>query len=139
MPIPVRQLPTPKAMIIAPQPEAVEAGADILRRGGSAIDAALACAFTQGVVDPLMVGIGGFGSLHVFDPASGTHLVLDGQGGCPAAATKTMWADRIEGETTDGFGFILCDFVNECGHQAVAVPSILAAMAQAHASLGSMP
>ena len=39
-------------MIVAPQPEAVEAGALALKRGGNAVDAALACAFMQGVVDP---------------------------------------------------------------------------------------
>lgn len=81
MPRPSRRLPTPRAMIVAPQPEAVEAGADVLRRGGNALDATLACALVQGVVDPLMSGVGGFGVLHVFDPRSGTHLILDGQGG----------------------------------------------------------
>ena len=39
-------MPTMKnAMIVAPQPEAVEAGAEVLERGGNAIDAAIACAF----------------------------------------------------------------------------------------------
>ncbi len=57
MPRPARALPAPTAMIVAPQPEAVEAGQSILAAGGSAVDAALACAFTLGVVDPLMCGI----------------------------------------------------------------------------------
>jgi gamma-glutamyltranspeptidase / glutathione hydrolase len=139
MPHPNRCLPPARAMIVAPQPEAVEAGADVLRRGGNALDATLACALVQGVVDPLMAGIGGFGVLHVFDPRSGTHLVLDGQGGCPAACTEGMWADRIEGETRDGFGFVLRGHVNELGHQAVTVPGVLAAMAEAHAALGRLP
>ena len=46
-----------KAMVVAPQPEAVEAGIEILRAGGNAVDAAIATAFVQGVVDPLMCGI----------------------------------------------------------------------------------
>ena len=63
-----------KGMISAPQPEAVDAGADILNLGGNAIDAAIACAFVQGVVDPLMCGIGGFGSMQLFMPKLTTGL-----------------------------------------------------------------
>lgn len=136
MPRPERRLPRYRAMITAPQPEAVDAGATVLREGGNALDAALACAFVQGVVDPLMTGIGGFGVLHVYDAASGRHLVLNGLGGCPKASTPEMWADRYLGETSDGFGFILRDFVNEAGAQAVAAPGILDVFAKAHAELG---
>ena len=41
-------------IITAPQPEAVEAGADVLREGGNAVDAAVACALVQTAVDPFM-------------------------------------------------------------------------------------
>ena len=139
VPRPPRRMPPPRAMVVAAQPEAADAGLGVLRDGGNAIDAAIAAALVQGVVDPLMSGIGGFGVLHAFDPRTGATLLLDGQGGCPAACTDTMWADRVLGETTDGFGFILKDFVNECGHRAVTVPGILAVLAQAHARFGRMP
>ena len=62
------------AMIVAPQPEAAEAGAEVLERGGNAVDAAIACAFVQGVVDPQMSGIGGFGSMQVHMPGRGIHV-----------------------------------------------------------------
>ena len=50
------------AMICAAQPEAAEAGARVLRQGGNAVDAAMAAALVQGVVDPQMCGIAGFGT-----------------------------------------------------------------------------
>src|ERR1700722_8203526 len=93
---PPRRLPEPRAMIVAPQPEAVEAGAEMLAAGGNAVDAMIACALTQGVVDPLMCGIGGVGCLQVFDPASGTQFVLDGLSTCPAACNEDMWSDIFE-------------------------------------------
>ena len=43
-----------QSLISAPQPEAVEAGARVLKKGGNAIDAAITCALVQGVVDPQM-------------------------------------------------------------------------------------
>src|SRR6187200_2684924 len=48
---PQRRLPHYKAMIVAPQPEAAEAGLITLKAGGNALDAVIACALTQGVVD----------------------------------------------------------------------------------------
>jgi gamma-glutamyltranspeptidase/glutathione hydrolase len=139
MPKPARRIPAARSMITAAQPEAAHAGAEILRAGGSAADAVIAAALVQGVVDPLMCGIGGFGSLHVYDANTGDHFVLDGQGGCPAAARDDMWADRIAGQTRDGFGFMLEGFENECGHSSVCVPGIVAVLAKAHERFGRLP
>ncbi len=125
-----------KGMISAPQPEAVDAGADILNLGGNAIDAAIACAFVQGVVDPLMCGIGGFGSMQLFMPKLKVHECIDFHGKAPETATPDMWADRIEGETRDGFGFILKDRVNDIGYQSITAPGSLKAYYEAHCDYG---
>ena len=69
-----------KAMIVAPQPEAVEAGALVLKQGGNAVDAAITCALVQGVVDPQMAGIAGFGSLQMYLPKMGEHYCIDFHG-----------------------------------------------------------
>ncbi|NKC30617.1 gamma-glutamyltransferase [Roseomonas sp. BU-1] len=126
-------------MIVAPQPEAAEAGAAILRAGGNALDAAIACALAQGVVDPMMCGLGGLGVLHLHDPASGTDLVLDGLSVSPAACTESMWADRFERECPDGFGYVIGGHANELGHRAVTVPGILRTLGLAHARFGRTP
>lgn len=139
MPRPARRMPIARSMITAPQPEAVEAGADILRAGGSAVDAMLACAFTQGVVDPLMCGIGGLGTIQVYDPVTGRHQIIDGMGTCPGAATASLWEQDFLGECPDGFGFIVRGNVNELGRRAVTTPGIIAAFALAHRQFGKLP
>ena len=126
-------------MIVAPQPEAVEAGHAILAAGGSAVDAVLACAFTQGVVDPLMCGIGGLGSMQVYDGATGRHLVLDGLSTCPAACTPQMWESIFERECSDGYGYVLTGSVNELGRTAVTTPGILRLFETAHTRFGRLP
>ena len=118
----------PHALITAAQPEAVEAGADVLRAGGNAVDAAIACALTQTVVDPQMCGIAGFGCLHIYDPVKKTHETLDFYGRAPLAATPDMWLSKLIGETEDGFGFILSDRANELGYGAIATPQTLRAL-----------
>ncbi len=114
-------------MITAPQPEAVEAGGDVLRAGGNAVDAAVACALVQTAVDPLMCGIAGFGSMHIFMPSKGVHTCLDFHGRAPASVRPDMWEDFIVGEAEDGFGFILEGHVNEIGYQSITTPMSLRA------------
>src|ERR1700741_2510579 len=91
-----------KAMIVAPQPEATEAGADVLREGGNAVDAGIACALVQGVVDPLMCGIAGFGSCGIYMPGQKFHGYIDAHAPAPLAARPDMWANLIESEARDG-------------------------------------
>ncbi|MEM6680295.1 MAG: gamma-glutamyltransferase family protein, partial [Pseudomonadota bacterium] len=94
-------------------------------------------ALVQGVVDPQMCGIAGFGSCQVFDPTRGRHEVIDFHAKTPLRATPDMWLDRLEGETRDGFGFILRDNVNDLGHQAVATPGLLRAFHEIMETHGS--
>ncbi|MEE2980042.1 MAG: gamma-glutamyltransferase, partial [Pseudomonadota bacterium] len=125
-----------RGMIVAPQPEAVEAGAVVLKTGGNCVDAAIACALVQGVVDPLMCGITGFGSMQIYLPSTGVHTCIDFHGKVPAAATPDMWEHLIEGEARDGFGFILKGFVNDVGYQSITVPGSLKAYYEAQTTHG---
>ncbi len=129
----------PQSAIVAPQPDAVETGALVLQEGGNAVDAAVACAFVQTVVDPLMCGLAGFGSMQLFLPDQDVHTFIDFHGKAPAAATPDMWQDLIIGETYDGFGFLLEGKVNDLGHQSITVPGTLKALHGAHSRYGVLP
>lgn len=124
-------------IVSAPQPEAVEAGADALRNGGNAVDAAIACALVQTVVDPQMCGIAGFGSMQVYMTDKGEHLCLDFHGRAPSKATPDMWQDLIIKEAEDGYGFILKDYVNDIGYGAITTPMNLRAYEQALVRFGT--
>jgi len=128
-----------RGIITSAQPEATEAGADMLKAGGNAVDAAMACALVAGVVDPMMTGVAGFGSLHLKLPKRGVEEVIGFHGKVPAAARPDMWAHLIEGETRDGFGFILKGRVNDVGYQAITVPGSLKAYFEAHRDYGQLP
>ena len=125
-------------IVVAPQPEAVEEGALVLKRGGNAVDAAITCALVQTVVDPCMAGIAGFGSMHLYLPQCGFHGLIDFHTKAPAAARADMWAALIEGEPRDGFGFFLRGRVNEVGYQSIMIPGSLKAYYEAVAEYGTL-
>ena len=77
-------------VVSAADPRAAEAGAQMLRLGGSATDAAIAMMLALGVVEPQSSGIGGGGFL-VTGTASGAVETIDGRETAPAAATPTWF------------------------------------------------
>ena len=110
----------------------------MLGRGGNAVDAAVAAAFVQGVADPLMAGIGGFGSMQVHMPGRGIHEILEFYARAPLAARPDMWADRLVGQSRDGFAFLLAGGVSEAGHLAVCTPGSVKGYAEALARYGTL-
>lgn len=123
-------------IVSAAQPEAAEAAALVLKRGGNAVDAAVACALVQTVVDPQMCGLAGFGSMQIYSPAKKVHLFIDFHGRAPGQTAPEMWEKLIESETRDGFGFVLAGNVNDLGYQSVTVPGTLKAMYEAQKEFG---
>src|SRR5262249_42061607 len=98
---------------------------------GNAVDAAIACAFMQGVVDPQMAGIGGFGSMQVYMPGRGVHDILEFYARAPLKATPDMWKHLLVGESRDGFAFLLKGGVSEIGYLAACTPGSLKGYAEA--------
>ncbi|WP_374444801.1 gamma-glutamyltransferase [Stella sp.] len=128
-----------RGMVVAPQNDAAEVGARIFLAGGNAVDAAVATAFAQGVMDQMMCGIAGFGAGHVYLPKLGVHAVINFFSKAPLAVRPDMWRDLLEYETRDGFGFVLKGRVNDLGYQAVAVPGTIAGLHGMHKLYGRLP
>ncbi|MFG5776899.1 gamma-glutamyltransferase [Comamonas sp. J-3] len=128
-----------QAMVVCPQPEAAESGIEILRAGGNAVDAAVATALAQTVVDPIMCGIAGFGTGAVYMPGKSVHEYFDFHSPAPLAAREDMWEHLLEGETKDGFGFILTGRVNDIGPQSIGTPATLKGLEAMHQAHGRLP
>ena len=123
-------LAAPQAMVAAANPLAVDAGLEVLRRGGSAVDAAIAVQMVLGVVEPQSSGIGGGGFLLHYDGATQAITVYDGRETAPAGATPTMFLDR------DGkpLGFLEAT----TSGISVGVPGALAMLELAHKEHGKL-
>src|SRR5919108_5709118 len=74
-------------LVASSQPLAVEAGVSILKKGGNAIDAAIATALALGVVEPVSTGIGGDAFLLYRWAADGRIYGINGSGRCPRRLT----------------------------------------------------
>ena len=107
---------------------ASEIGAEVLRRGGNAVDAAVAVHFALAVVNPEAGNIGG-GGFMVVRMADGEVAALDFREKAPLAAARDMFLDE-SGSLTDR---------SHVGHLAAGVPGSVAGMWEAHERFGSLP
>ena len=111
------------SMIVAPQPTAVEEGAKVLMGGGNAVDAAVTCAFVQGVVNPQMCGVGGYILLNLHLAGSPNHShILDAPALAGSKVTPAMWQDLLIRPNPDGWGYFLEGGVNTAGYQSICIP-----------------
>ena len=115
------------AMISSDAPLASEAGIEILKKGGNAVDAAVAVGFALAVVYPEAGNIGGGGYM-VIHMADGRAAALDYREIAPLAATRNMYLDA-EGNLTDK---------SVVGPLASGVPGAVAGLTAALAKYGTM-
>lgn len=115
-------------MIAAANPLAVEAGAKVLRAGGSAADAMVAVQVVLGLVEPQSSGLGGGAFLVWYDAASGQMTTLDGRETAPLAATPTLFQDE-NGEPLKFFDAVV-------GGLSVGTPGTPALLEEAHRRWG---
>src|SRR3989442_1596856 len=104
---------SPRGAVAAAHPPAAEGGASMLRRGGNAVDAAVAAAFALSVVEPVSSGLGGGGFALVYTARDRQVHVLDFREVGPLAARPDMYVQ--DGQARQ-------DFAN-AGPLSVAVPS----------------
>lgn len=117
-------------MIAASHPFAAEAGLEILRRGGSAVDAAIAAQMVLTLVEPQSSGVGGGGFLVHYDAASGELQAYDGRETAPAAATPDMFLNA-EGEPLPFYEAVV-------GGLSVGVPGLVPMLELAHRQHGKL-
>jgi len=117
--------------VAAGNPLAVEAGMEVLRRGGSAVDAAVAIQAMLGLVEPQSSGISAGGFLMHFDAGTGETVVYDGRDTAPAAATPALF------QGDDGRPLPLIEFV--LTGRSTGVPGAIAALAMAQEEHGTLP
>ncbi len=130
---------TGKGMIVCPQPQAAEAGLEVLRAGGNAVDAAVVTAFVQAVIDPQMCGIGGSGVMLVHSAKDRTDTVIDFYARAGRQVSPHQWEAIFIREAADRYGYVLEGWVNDAGYQSVGVPGTVAGLAEALGRFGSLP
>lgn len=108
---------------------ASEVGVEILKKGGNAVDAAIATAFAMSVTWPTGGNIGGGGFL-IYHRADGEATAFDFREKAPLASTRTMYLDA-DGEVREN--------LNHDGLLAVGVPGTVAGMELVHQRFGTLP
>ncbi len=117
------------AMVVSAHPLASQIGVDIMRKGGNAVDAAIATQLGLSVAFPAAGNIGG-GGFMVIRLKDRTTATLDFRETAPAAATTNMYLDDKGEVITD---------LSLKGHLASGVPGSVDGMVEAHKKYGSLP
>jgi gamma-glutamyltranspeptidase / glutathione hydrolase len=120
---------TAPGMVSAADPRAAAAGVEILRKGGTAADAAFATLLALNVVEPQSSGIGGGGYL-VYSRRGAAPVTFDGREKAPAAATPSWFLEN---------GLPMSFEQAQPGGKSVGVPGNIRMMALAHQRYGKLP
>ena len=118
-------------MVAAANPLATQAGVDILKAGGSAVDAAIAVQAVLGLVEPQSSGLGGGAFMLVYDPKTAKVWDYNGRETAPAGVTPEMFLDPETGEPLRYFDGI-------ASGRSTGVPGAVAMLNMAHMDYGKL-
>ncbi|GAB2766833.1 gamma-glutamyltransferase [Rhabdobacter roseus] len=116
-------------MVASAHPDASRVGVEVLKKGGNAVDAAVAVKFALAVVHPSAGNIGG-GGFMVYRDKDGQNYTLDFREKAPLKSDKDMYLDE-NGDVVPRLSTL--------GHLASGVPGSVAGMAEAHRRFGKLP
>jgi len=122
---------TEKFMVVAANPYASQIGFNILKQGGTAIDAAIAVQLTLTLVEPQSSGIGGGAFILHWDNVKRKLTTFDGRETAPKNATSDIFLDK-NGHAIPWIKAVV-------GGRSVGVPGVLAALKNAHEQYGKLP
>ncbi|NQW24214.1 MAG: gamma-glutamyltransferase [SAR202 cluster bacterium] len=126
-------------MVTAMEAPAAEAGLEILKKGGNAVDAAVAIGFCNVVLEPFMATIGGMGYMLIHLAEEGKTVAIDFNGRAPRNARPDMY--NVTGPAEPG-GYHIFDVEGDAhsvGPQCVTVPGTCAGLCEAHRLYGTLP
>src|SRR5437773_9670987 len=107
-----------------------------MRRGGNAVDAAVTCAFVQGVIDPQMCSIGGCRAVPVHS-AQGGDALLEFYGTAGSRTREAQWESIFIRAADEHYGYVPEGWVNAVGYQSVAVPGTVDGLHGALSTVGT--
>ncbi|HUA52053.1 MAG TPA: gamma-glutamyltransferase [Candidatus Sulfotelmatobacter sp.] len=127
-----------RGLVAAQHPEAARVGAEILARGGNAVDAAIATAFALGTTEPWMSGLGGGGIMLIYRADERQVHAVDYTMNAPKRLDPKRYP--TVGGVDDGlFGWpVVEDERNQLGYESIAVPGAVAGFALARERFGSL-
>jgi gamma-glutamyltranspeptidase/glutathione hydrolase len=133
------EVEAPNGLVTAMQPPSAEAGLEILKSGGNAVDAAVAMAFCNVVLEPYMATIAGMGYMLIYLAKKNKTIAVDFNGRAPQKAFPEMY--RVTGPAPDGFIhlFSVEDDANLQGPLSLTVPATCAGLCGAHERYGVLP
>ena len=124
-----RDVESENGVVAAAKPEASKVGIEILKKGGNAVDAAVATAFAVGVLEPNASGIGG-GGFMLIKPAHGESVIIDFREEAPGKATPDMYTLDENGKAINNEATV--------GGKAVGVPGETTGLLTALKKYGTM-